>query len=199
MTQESWCYKFTDYPPLPDHLVKYINNMFDDNGNCRDQKNKSYVFHPTHVVKDGVKKTSPGANWDRYNMSDELESWLRTNVVSNFVNCGIIVIKNTDRIVPHTDHTRPYVLIYYTDTGGENVQTTYYQEPGKSRVIEFFYPSQDVDRLTVLDQTIIPAHTWVLTHADILHGVAVMTGPRIGIQMDISHELLDKVRPHFVD
>lgn len=89
-------------------------------------------------------------------------------------------------ITPHVDWGREQFLMYILDTGGENVTTNFYIEPGYPlyrKWIPFLSKIEDTRQLIKVYTATLKPKTWYYMNANIIHDVVGMTSPRIAISV----------------
>lgn len=143
----------------------------------------------TIKAKDGSTFTTAGTH--RYAISTEFEDWVREYFQQDPKGCGISIFDNVGpALAPHVDASRNFTIQYLLDLGGDNVETVWYKEKGKDIVRpdlrSNFDPSATInsyDRVEEIDRVRLPLHKWGCLHANILHSVENVTGPRLAIQI----------------
>lgn len=122
------------------------------------------------------------SNYERYEISHELKSWIHNNITDSYLSLGISFMHGTDTCTPHTDTTRDLTLMYIIDTGGKDVWTVFWKEDGQPlRRPRATRP--DYDHLMQVDRVRLEAGAWYILDATVIHSVENMTGARISIQM----------------
>jgi hypothetical protein len=137
------------------------------------------------------------ANVKRYPFDDETYDWFESNIFSKIKDCKKYqisnqIILNGKILHPHTDGPRgPFVLSYMIDTGGDNVDTIWYQEIENEI---YRSPSTNLlylDTLRELERIKVEPYNWVLMDARVIHTVKFMESPRIMLSVGM---LLDEYK-----
>jgi hypothetical protein len=79
---------------------------------------------------------------------------------------------------------RKWHLFYLFDTGGDDVETVWYQEPGKPVWRDEFVIFDDYSKLTELYRCVLPSNTWILFNSRIIHDVQGIKGVRKTLTVD---------------
>jgi hypothetical protein len=180
-------FEIKDYPPLPrwieeialspetQHDSKWLN-YFDDR-----HSNREIIKQDGTVELSQVQK--------RYRVGQEIQDWVKQHIHSDIIDCGITVSYFNDRpsMGAHTDSTRSFTLIYLLATGGESVETVFWQEKEKPLIRPLGTLPHDYRDLERIDGIVIPEKTWVLLDARVLHGIENLTGKRIAFQVSLDH------------
>lgn len=127
----------------------------------------------------------------RYMLDQELDKWISCNLPTGYHCSSLAVSKGNSSIHgPHIDYNRHYILYYSIDTGGDNVQTSFWQRPNCP--IEFDKPdwpgvAQDYPDLTHVESVVLKSNQWYLLNGWIYHSVEKMTGDRLSLQVDYNN------------
>jgi hypothetical protein len=189
-------YKILNFPKLPEYLVTQILEI------VKDTKNMVVKEHQNHSGYDEYRnRTLHKTNGDvvtsvlaqRYQLTQELEHWLTTNVHPTPRRQNISFYNNvSDSMGPHVDHERDEVWLYLLQSGGPKVETVWYQEQGFSVVrkdmqtLENSYmdcTQCNYKKLIELARFQIPLHTWVSINSSIIHSVEGIVTNRLAIQI----------------
>lgn len=171
----TFCFRYIDHlPGVPDDLIGDMSSFNDD-----DLQDTNYRKNRTIL-------------YQRWNTGSKLEQWVRDNICDDYLSLGIQVHKRTedvDRHAPHTDRTRPWVLMYVFDTGGEDVVTTWYKEKGQSLVRGLGISSKDLpNEIEHVESVKIEKNRWCLLNSSIIHGVKGINDIRISLAIAIDHD-----------
>jgi len=197
-----YTYKILDLPPVPDELVKQAYEIYHADVKAKTNiadwhKYEGYAEyrHREVIHTDGTKFKTTGTA--RYRVSDEFEAWARDMFKPSFTLAGLSVmdVDYSKTMAPHVDTSRNYTIQYLLDTGGSNVETTFWQEKGKPITrpdLRQNYNPDDVIKdyrdLIELDRFRIPAGVWVSLHSSILHSIENLESPRIAFQLGTDNE-----------
>lgn len=132
-------------------------------------------------------------------LSKDWEDWVRTNIISSFINTGVRVSVGPEDTTWHGAHSDGYKgpprkfvykLYYLIEPGGDNVDTVFYKEVGQpvERTEEQAQFINDYSQLEVVDKVRLPLRKWVLLNTSILHGVENVTGPRTNLVVGIEKQ-----------
>lgn len=162
-------------PEIPSGLLEY-NQDFDD-----------HDFRPINyqdkVVRDG--QIINGRYYSRKNVSTQLESWVKENIVPAYANIGIS--KNLGPCLgPHIDKTRFYTLQYVIEPGGQNVRTAFYEPKFDEPMLDgekMYVP--DYSKLVEVETITCKSNNWYLINGRQLHSVENIESIRIALQIGL--------------
>ena len=198
-------YKELDYPRIPEEILsdetvgKVLHNV-----------NTGTIGLNERCVNGKVLKTTEYCIAS--SGSQDLKDWISSNVVlpiipkiwKNYVNANLYYRTTNgsfgDTFIVHSDYNSVASLMYFLDTGGDNVVTSWYQETGyplnriKIREVavrdrdkhpEFSkrYQQADTgivcyDNIKVIESFVAKPHTWYLYCGAVLHDVQNITTTR---------------------
>jgi hypothetical protein len=176
-------YKVPNLPQIPSEFLQdqYLQLIENDRNNV-----DRYDYGTEHFVN-GV-KINPLRQTNHMIVHPEFDAWCKANIPVQGVLKVItfIPLAETDNRFPvHTDVSRSVVLNYIVDPGGDNVNTTFYQEQGfpiiRGKKIAFEQADSGTvkyDDLTILDTAVFKQNTWALIKSNVLHDISGMTRPR---------------------
>lgn len=180
-------FEVKNYPPLPSWIEDIALspetqnesrwlNYFDE-----EHANRPVIKNDGNVEISQVQK--------RYSVDPEIWQWVRENIHDDIIDCGITVSHFADRptMGAHTDSTRSFTLLYLLSTGGDDVETVFWQEKDQPLIRPLKTLPSDYRTLEVVDSIIIPEKTWVLLDARVIHGIERLTGKRIAFQVSLDH------------
>ena len=125
--------------------------------------------------------------------STALQAWLKENITlpPTATTVQQILCQSTHpthcEMIPHTDVIRSYAINYFIETGGQNSETTWYQEKDQPilRTVRPEFNNQQIaegwvgyDDLTEIAHLQAQPHTWYWFRTDVIHGVKNLTGTR---------------------
>jgi hypothetical protein len=90
-------------------------------------------------------------------------------------------------LTAHTDKGRKFLYMYILDPGGDNVETRWFLEPGKSiereweRSLTMIHDTQHLEKVYSI---ILKPKTWYYFNASIIHDVINMTSERTAITLE---------------
>lgn len=163
--QQNYMFNFfcieLDLPTLSPHL---INQALD----CSD--NNLIIKSTDRVLSENGIEYRNGTN-RRYKVSEDIHSWVRQNITDEYSDISTQILTGGSCMGPHLDKLRIYHLFYLLETGGDDHQTVWYQEPGKSIFRTDFAIFNNISELKELHTTKIPVGKWVLFNSKIIHDV----------------------------
>jgi len=194
----SYFHKTFNFPQIPEDLIKQ----------CLLVKSPEFTFGREHkidpqtnsyILSDG--SVQGPMFYELYELPTDVRTWIHNNI-KPFHSCsvpiGVQVISGTDNynvcaIPPHIDRVRgSRILHYFMNSGGDDVNTVWYQEPGykleRTNDDLLWYFANDFNDFRVLDEvyrTKFPTRAWTLMRSNVPHGVINITGVRISISMAI--------------
>lgn len=194
-----WLYKVINAPALPAELEQKVMALYNSperdlhliNSNSYANSMKPELagkLHPKDVtaIKDG--RTIRNSRGRRYKLEPEVYDWLHSHLTADYTDAGLSVISGPDAtLLPHTDQTRNYAVLYTFEPGGPDVETCYWQEHGypADRGLREF--GTDYSKLDLLHSIKIPLRTWVILNTNVLHSVENCYNDRIQIQMGVNN------------
>jgi len=181
-------YRILDLPPLPEEFLHHSQLKEDTSGYNLVQK---LDWGYDHYLNGQLCTPSASRAFDIKH--PDYESWCQKNLPFTgykkiYVWSGLI--DNPAIGLVHHDTTGKIVLNYIYDTGGDNVQTSWYIEKDRPLLRNRKPPGTQSDTghvkyddLTVLEQTVFEKNTWVLMRVDVLHDIRYITGNRSMFQI----------------
>ena len=133
---------------------------------------------------------------------EDIISWTRDNITKDAEKVFLQTIDNGSSFVPHIDPITPsgqiryYNLLYLIDTGGENVETCFYETTSedliKCRATHVYkFPYSDVK---LISKKAFKKNTWNLMNNQCIHSVEGITRTR----MKLSLSFYSKDFPEFL-
>jgi hypothetical protein len=131
--------------------------------------------------------------------NEPLRKWIYSNIKTvpvNRITVRTLQGNNNDStLMVHSDYTIAAALVYYTQLGGDNVTTTYYQERGhnlhRSKKISGGGQSDtgivEYDNLIELETAQFKPYTWYLMCASVLHDADHVNGTREFLSIGITN------------
>lgn len=124
-------------------------------------------------------------------LGDEALTWARTNISPEASDIRFsFTSPGKNHILPHTDRSRSYTMIYLLDAGGPEVDTVFYRRRDNPRLI---WPRNtyecDYSNVEEIHRIRIRLHDWTLINNEVLHSVQNMISSRI------SYNISFDVRP----
>ena len=186
-----------DLPKVPDRFIQRGLELIED-GTGVDQNISLKMLDNSHydrrLIKNG--QEMPTRKQVNYNIGAEWDSWVREHIFPTFEETGIRFSSGSaTHTGPHVDNPGKIRFFYLIDRGGEDTETVFYLEPGKTPIFDMDnwnqakpYTYNNIDELIVLDRARFPLNTWVLFNGYILHGVENVTAPRIFLSVSIRPE-----------
>ena len=170
-------------PKLPQHLKQQALDIANGQGI------KTVPTLGTDVITINDTAVS-GSDYNRYAVTDDIVNWCAENVFphirKNF-KIGIQVFSGGNNYCPHIDGQRgTRILNYLIDTGGDNVETVWYQENGQRLyryVPRIFYT---FDNLEERQRVKFEQDSWFVIQGNIIHSVLNLTGDRVALSIGFS-------------
>ena len=188
----SFTYCFLDFlPKVPREL---LDNYF----NYSSGQQLIKIDERIRTFNDGT--TTIESDYERYEITGKLRTWLEFNIVRNPIDFGAAVNNINSSVCDgpiHLDYTRDYTLLYVITPGGDQVKTRFFQEPGYPLVredINVHVPPVDLTSYLLsktfeeVDSVIIPHDRWCLLNVKTVHQVVGLTGPRNTIQISLGKD-----------
>lgn len=164
-----------DLTPIPEDI----------RNECLAYESKPVINKTTdRVLKDHGKEYHNGF-LTRYKL-ENVYDWIRANITDQFDEVSAQIVERGSSTGPHTDRLRKWHLFYVFETGGDNVETVWYKEPGMPLWQDVFKVYDDYAKLEELHRCILPANTWILFNSRIIHDVQNMTGTRKTLTVDFT-------------
>jgi hypothetical protein len=195
MSSEFYCISELPKPPLDviKEIITSKNPQFITRSSITDQQKK--IIHNTSHFSIGD-ETYRRSLYRRYNLGKLSEDWVRCNIAEEYTQLGSQVMHSGDAFFPHTDGgPRRYILNYLIDTGGDNVETRWYQEPGYGIVRDgdaMQWPGNST--LETIQSEVFPVNSWSCLFGKVIHGVVGLTSPRIQLSIGFSAEEFLKLK-----
>ena len=197
--QFNWYYKILDLPQLPVELETQVWNRYCDPELTQYRiTSDSYLSNRTDLAHkpgpgDVVGKRNgiifPNGRGSRYSVPATVEDWVKHNIATDYNDAGIYVIFGDQyhTVLPHTDQTRVFSLLYLLEPGGNDVHTNFWKEQGHSVHREMKSFGCDYGQLELLHTEQWPLRTWILLNTNILHSVENLTRHRVQFQVSLEH------------
>lgn len=170
---------------------------------------KEYKIDPqtkNYILSDG--SIQGPILYELYKLPVDVSDWIHDNI-KPFHSCsvpiGVQIISTANgydicAIPPHIDRVRGNrILHYFMDTGGDDVNTIWYQEPGynleRTNDDLLWNFSGDFNDFRVLNEvyrTKFKPKSWTLMKSSVAHGVTNITGSRVSISMAIMEDEVEK-------
>jgi hypothetical protein len=196
----SFFYTFLDLPDPPTSVIDQAYKAYDEQkriGFCetnlhdlpghKEYRNRSVKY------KDGNSVNSVESI--RFWISKEYDDWIIENVQPEVKGCGVNIFERGPLVAPHVDANRNYQIQYLLETGGDSVETAWYQEKGKEVLRPDIRHVFDLDKLVLdyndlveLDRVVFPKHKWVCINTNIIHAVENIESRRMSLQISRQSE-----------
>jgi hypothetical protein len=193
----TFTYAYLDLPPLPDSVVAAAWAALATNQGNHEVKVNNWLNLPGYAeyeyrdftLRDGSKVKTIKSH--RYSISEEFDAWVRKYFDQDPAPCGVAVYDDhSSFFAPHVDISRDYTIMYILDTGGNQVETSWYQQHGYPLIRPDLKSVFDSDRITKnfdtlkeIDRVCFPAQQWVCINSAILHAVENVDSTRVAIQI----------------
>jgi hypothetical protein len=162
---------YPDLPAFPKLASGKFTEVFPDNLHHACYKNGIEIVNSPLTRQPLDYKTT---QWCKQNISPKFHS-----LVIN--HQGAVDTGST--AVPHTDTTRQWTLMWFTDVGGTEVKTVFWQERGFDAVREPRYYPKRYEDLIELESHVFEPHRWVLINSQVIHSVENIQSVRKSIQI----------------
>lgn len=133
---------------------------------------------------------STGATHRRRPVSAEFETWVRQNIVTDFIDAGVSYAAGGPTSGAHTDISRDFSLIWLLDPGGDDAALGIWRHRDPKMPLVWdrhvnFFDSDDLVNLAIL-----PGNPggWYLLNAKILHSVEGLSRSRVGLQVSLQND-----------
>ena len=193
-------YTILDCPALPKHLHQQVIDTVNSTEllkvkTFKDAPGRKEYRERLLTLQDGTQCQSVTSQ--KWSISAELEQWVRDNVYSGpWVDIGINSHNTVSSIMgPHVDDIKNEIILYVVETGGDNVETAWWQEkgfpverPDKLPVNNnggFYTSSDDYRQLDELERVCLPTGKWVRMNTLVLHSVENITGRRTIVKIGL--------------
>jgi hypothetical protein len=181
----------TKLPALPQDLVEHIVESISDVQTLQKVPLKTIQLDGTDV-EDAI--------YTRSNLDKVYTNWILENIPELKYQSAVIgfqSIKNTSgtefsQLHPHTDGVArgAFCISYLINTGGDNVETTWWQEVGRDLQRAPWSHCWDLNKLTEVSKTIYPNNSWNIMRTDWMHSVQYINSDRIALTIGFSDEEL---------
>lgn len=189
-------------PHPPEWLVQQVLDSVDVG--YRENKNVQFETR-AHTEQEGIDmrikpfvlagSTHQRAIYRRYELDERAAEWVRQSI-GPYSQLGSQLMRDGTAFTPHTDGgPRRYIANYIIHTGGPEVKTQWFRQPGHD-VIREGRPLQfpvAVD-LELVKSTIFPQRGWSVIFGKIIHAVTNMTSPRVQISISFSDEQFKQLK-----
>ena len=127
--------------------------------------------------------------YERYPVNKEIHDWINKNIASDYTDIGISLNgapgSASTVLLPHTDKTRNWTLIWLLDEGGAEVDTVYWQEENQPVIRGSELPAPaSYDNLVEIGRARLKREKWILLNSHVIHSLEGITaGPRKALQI----------------
>lgn len=120
--------------------------------------------------------------------------WLLKNISGNFNTDNSGWMFFDEEQLPHTDLTREWTILYNVESGGNDVELSFWQEPGHPIHRTTGHQTWDnTDNLILLEKINGPFNCWYLMHTSCIHAVKNMSAVRLNLQLSYNHGTIPDV------
>ena len=162
-------------PKIPGELISEMLTIFHDPGD----HDISYPEPDWQRLLSIDGQQYPSTRQKRYPPPQSLSDWIGKNITSDYL---YIHLGHTEAVAgqkltyqgPHTDRTRKWALMYVLDPGGNNCQTSWYQQKNQPilRDNEDGFYMDDYNQLIKIGKIRLSAGDWCLFNAKVIHDVS---------------------------
>jgi hypothetical protein len=199
MISDSNLFCYCNFPQPPAEIVDLIvksaidgvtegkNTQFLTRSSITPNQQKDFAMHSHFVLNGAVHKR---AIYRRYDTDSIVSSWVKKNITPTFGQIGSQLVYGGETFCPHTDGgPREYILNYTIETGGDNVETQWFVEPGHNIVregISIQFP--DPSKLKLIKSVTFPKGSWTLLYGKVIHSVTGVIDKRLQLSIALSKE-----------
>ena len=165
-------------PAVPEDLVDIDLRVPSLDWAYRSSVSRSLIYHDVSVPV-------PDRSYTRYQISAELETWVRQNIAQTWKNIGYscsIPPANG----PHFDSSGFWTLQYLLRSGGDDAALVFYEPLDESLELDpvphKFYFS-DYRKLRVIERHVLPERQWYLFNGLEIHSCENIQQDRIALQI----------------
>lgn len=120
----------------------------------------------------------------RHLFEQRATEWLLENISANFNTDNSGWMFFDEEQLPHTDLTREWTILYNVDSGGDEVELSFWQESGHPVHRTTGHQTWDsTDGLILLESIKGPFNCWYLMHTVCIHAVTNMSDVRLNLQL----------------
>lgn len=187
-------FAFLDLPSPPDLIIDQAYKAYEEKKkigfyeNLHEVPGHKQYRNRTVKFRDGSYIQSVESY--RFWISEEFEKWVTDNIQPELRGCGVNVFERGPLVAPHVDANRNFSLQYLIETGGDSVETAWYQEKGQEilrpdirHVFDLSKIVLDYEQLDQLGRIILPKNRWVCLSTNIIHAVENLQGRRLSLQI----------------
>lgn len=185
-------------PAVPQHFVDQALAIVADPTGKKNkaldlQKTPGYNDRSVTLLDGTVTKSLVG---EIYEMGPDWEDWVRTNIISRFIETGIRNTRSKNGSTTHgahADNPIKWKFFYLLDEGGTNVVTSFYLQKGHLAVrednsVENIVRVTDYQDIVPIDSVRIPVGRWMFFDTRVIHGVQDILGSRTTLVVSVNPE-----------
>jgi len=201
----TFTYAYLDLPPLPDSIVASAWAALEANRGNHTVKVNNWLDLPGYAeyeyrdftLRDGAQVKTIKSH--RYDIGPEFDAWVNQHVDPDPGAPGAVLTPrhgvalyddHSAFFAPHVDISRDYAMMYILDTGGDQVETSWYRQQGHPLHRPDLKALFDLDRIVTnfdtleeIDRVCFPTHQWICINGAILHAIENIQSPRVAIQI----------------
>lgn len=127
------------------------------------------------------------AKFDFIGVDKVIEDWVYENIPDKVIGVNLQIMFEGEMVTPHTDEVRHYALNYLFDTGGDNVETIFYQPLPEYQHLKI-YPRTliPLERIQEAEKVIIEPHRWHRIDVVTVHAVNHLNPEKKRISLSLS-------------
>ena len=197
---QPWYYKILDIPQLPQELEDQVWDLYNNPNKKHFNTHENDEYHnqvrPDLQHRPRLDDARTRLNGQvlktvrshRYHLPQQVHDWIVSYFGNEYTDLSLSVTDNgPDKtiLIPHTDCTREFLIIYTLDQGGNDVELKFWQEHGEPLYREMRTFPDNYDRLTQVNSVKWPDRTWVMLNTNIIHSVENILAHRIQIHMGL--------------
>jgi hypothetical protein len=170
-----FCYQYIDeLPSIPENFLSDVESF-----NQFDLQDTSYVEGRSILYR-------------RWSVNPKFENWIKANICDQYAVLSLQTHHKIDEVTqhsPHTDRTRPWVLLYLIESGGDMVTTSWYRERNEPLLRDNgLHKGLFKNQIDLVESTQVETKRWCLLNSRIIHGVTGITGTRMSFAISITRE-----------
>jgi hypothetical protein len=197
---QPWYWKVLDVPPLPLELEAQVMDLYNDPNKKHFNTHENDEYHnairPDLIHRPKLDQARTKLNGrvlttvrsHRYHLPEQVHNWVVGQFGDQYTDLSLSVTDNgPDKtiLIPHTDCTREFLIVYTLIQGGDNVEIKFWKEDHEDLHREMRTFPDNYDRLTQLKSVKWPDRTWVMFNTNIVHSVENILSQRVQVHMGL--------------
>jgi len=127
------------------------------------------------------------AKFDFISVDKIIEDWVYANIPDKIIGINLQIMYGGILVTPHVDEVRHYALNYLFDTGGDAVETLFYEPLEEFKHLRL-YPRTliPLERIKVIQAEVIPTGVWHRINVEAVHAVDKLDPNKKRISLSLS-------------